>query len=269
MRYVPRKPREGINVSATHPLSEAATLIAGVTLLIVSLIVVVVFLVEIAILFISPETEAKLFGGFSPADLTVADSDTERVQRVQALLDRLSARWPESAYSFRVEIDESDQPNAFAFPGGLIVVTSALIEQAESENELAFVLAHELGHFHNRDHLRLLGRAAVLGIVFAMISGNNSGTGLSTGIADLTTRHFSRRQETRADEFGAGLVFAEYGHIGEAWRFFERVSGTHDGEKWLAYISTHPASERRVEHIKAYALERAWAGEGPATPLEW
>lgn len=269
MRYVPRSPREGINVSDTHPLSEAATLIAGLGLLFVLLTLLIVFLVEIAILFISPETEARLFSGISPPDLSAVEDDAGRQQRLQALLDRLASHWPDAPYAFRVEISESDEPNAFAFPGGLVIVTSALLDQASSENEVAFVLAHELGHFHNRDHLRLLGRTAVLGLVFAVMSGNTSGAGLSTRIADLTTRHFSRKQEKRADEFGVGLVFAEYGHIAEAWRFFERVTDADKGARWLAYISTHPASESRIEQVKAFALERGWAGEGPTTQLDW
>ena len=173
MRYVPKRPREGINVSDVHPLAEAGTLIAGLTLIFALIAVVLVFIVEIALYFVPAEREAKLFANWLPEDLlTVAPSD-DRLYETQLLVDRLAAHWADKPYTFRVEVATSDDANAMALPGGLIIVTQGLLDAVSSENELAFVLGHELGHFKNRDHLRALGRGAVLTVFFAAITGGD------------------------------------------------------------------------------------------------
>lgn len=269
MRYVAKQPREGINVSKTHPLVEAGTLIVGLSLIFVTIVVLLIFLIELSLQFISPEKEAELFANWHPEDIvSVADDDVRR-QGTQALVDRLAAHWPESPYTFRVVIDESTLANAVAMPGGLIVVTAGLLDQVESENELAFVLSHELGHFRNRDHLRALGRGVVIVLVFAVIVGND-GAGIGVTAADITLRGFSRRQESEADAFGLGIVSAEYGHVNQASRLFERWQHEDESDlQLIGYLSTHPDTGKRIRVIGDLAEENRWSGEGEITPLVW
>ena len=269
MKYVARQPREGINVSKTHPLVEAGTLIVGLTAILVIVVVALIFMIEIALRFVSAEDEARLFAGWLPEDIATVSPADERLNETQRLLERLARHWPESPYEFRIEIDDSEIANAMALPGGLIVVTQGLLDEVESENELAFVLGHELGHFRNRDHLRALGRGVVLSLVFVAITGGDvAGIGLMA--ADVTLRGFSRRQETRADEFGLQLVNAEYGHVDQSWRLFERWN-TEDGafDEFVNYLSTHPDSGERIVDMKEHARSRGWPLEGERTPLNW
>ena len=270
MKFIPRRPREGINVSDTHPLAEAGLLIAALTAIFVGIALVLIFLVEIVLRFVSPETEAQLFSSWTPDDVIAVEADDDRIHDTAALLDRLVAHWPDTPYSYRIEVSQSDVPNALAFPGGLIVVTSALLDRVETENELAFVLGHELGHFRNRDHIRALGRGVLLGIVFGAVLGGDGGANFGLTVADLTALRFSREQETDADEFGLSLLYADYGHVGESWRFFERL--VEDGKEpsgLATYLSTHPATDERIAEIREYAEARGWPIEGPATSLSW
>lgn len=268
MRFIARKPREGINVSDTHPLEEAGILIVALTALFAMIALALIFLVEIVLVFVSPESEARLFSSWTPDDLIAIESDDGRLQETRALLDRLAAQLADSQYDYRLEISRSDLPNAMAFPGGLVIVTSALLDSAETENELAFVLAHELGHFHNRDHLRMLGRGLVLGIFFSAVLSGDGGGGLGVTIADLTSLGFSREQESGADEFGLQLVFGEYGHVADSWRFFERLDD--DGSlqyELLSYVSTHPSPDNRIQEIKDFAKAQGWPLSGPTKRL--
>ncbi len=269
MRFVAKQPREGINVSKTHPLVEAGTLVLGLTAILVIVVVALIFVIEVALRFVSVEQEAELFEGWLPEDLVTVSPADERLQETQLLVDRLVRHWPESPYRFRVEIDDSEIANAMALPGGLIIVTQGLLEQVESENELAFVLGHELGHFRNRDHLRALGRGVVLSVFFAAMTGGDV-AGIGVMAADLTLRGFSRRQETRADEFGLTVVNAEYGHVDEAWRLFERWN-TEDSslDDFVSYLSTHPDSGERVVDIKNHARNEGWSLQGDITELDW
>ena len=270
MRFVPRKPREGINVSTTHPLAEAGTLVLGLSLLFVAIVLTLVFIVELVLLYVSAETETELFSNWTPGDLVSIVADDERLIETRKLAARLAHHWPDSPYTFRLEISDSEVPNAMAFPGGLIIVTTALLDRVESENELAFVLGHELGHFRNRDHIRMLGRTVILSIFFAAVTANEGGVSLGINIADLTLRGFNRDQESDADDFGLEIVYAEYGHVNESWRFFDRIIDDDRSISGLAtYIATHPSAGDRIDDLKLRAQMRGWPLTGVLRNLAW
>lgn len=268
MKYVPREPEEGINVSKTHPLVEAGALVTGVGLMFLAAILVLVFLLEFVLFFVSPELEAKLFARFSPADLVVADSEHRRLDEARDLLRRLDSHLPDTGYEFRLEVERNDELNAMAFPGGLIVVTSALLDAVASENELAFVLGHELGHYENRDQLRRLGRGALFGIVFSALGIGEGGADIGLTLAQLAELQFSQEQESDADKVGLALVYKEYGHVADAARFFERIREQETvARRLLSYASTHPAPGTRIRDLDDLALEKGWPREGPTVSL--
>lgn len=279
MRYVRRQPREDVNVSKEHPLVEAGTLLVGLGLLFATIAVAIVFLVDVVLLLVSPEREAAVFASWRPTELVAADAGTvdtpdERQSSVEALTARLAAHWQDAPYRFRTEIIESDEPNAFALPGGLILLTSGLLDQVDSENALAFVIAHELGHYKHRDHLRALGRGALLGLLLAAIGAQDGGAYLGQTATGLTMRGFSRGQETAADEFGLGIVQREYGHVAGASRFFEQI-GRHDLEDdrnvghLLSYLATHPAPDDRIDRLADLARSQGWPVTGEPIALGW
>ena len=270
MRFVSKRPREGINVSDVHPLAEAATLIAGLSAIFVMIALAIVFFVELALFYISVDVEEKIFSGWIPDGLVSVTDDDVRTEDAQRLLDRLARHWPESPYTFRMELMESKVPNAMAIPGGLIVVTTGLLDSVESENELAFVIGHEIGHFRNRDHIRQLSRVAAFGLLWTAMRSSEGGGTLGITVADLTLRGFSREQESDADSFGLHLVYSEYGHVNESWRFFDRMDQeAHSSDELLVYASTHPVPGERIEDLRFLARANGWPLKGSLTPLTW
>lgn len=269
MRYVAKKPRDGINVSDTHPLVEASTLIVGLAGIFLLIVLLLIFLVEVALYFVPVDKEARLFADWLPEDLVTVSPADERLNETQLLVDRLAEHWVDAPYDFRVEIDNSEVVNAMALPGGLIIVTEGLLDEVGSENELAFVLGHELGHFRNRDHLRALGRGIVLSLFFTVATGSDvSGVGIK--VTDIALRGFSREQEENADEFGLSVVYAEYGHVAEAWRLFQRWDD--NGRSLLdisSYVATHPKPGDRVDELRTLATRNGWPTEGGIAPLGW
>lgn len=268
MQYVPRKPRDDVNVSDTHPLVEASTLVLGLGAIVVAIILSLVMLVDISLRFVSPDDEVKLFKSWSEDDFNAIEPDPRSVG-VQALLVRLSRHWPDSPYSYRVAVRKSTVPNALALPGGNIVLTSALMDSVESENELAFILGHELGHFHNRDHLRSLGRVAVFGLVLAVVGVGSIDADFGASIADVSLRNFSRGQESDADEFALDIVQGEYGHVNGATGFFKRLLTYDRPLKVASYLSTHPAAEHRIAELEEIAERKHYAMNGDLAALEW
>lgn len=262
-RYVPRQPDEHVNVSDTHPLAEAGLLFGALGAFFVAVTVVIVFLVDILVPLISVEREIDWLSRLRADGLIEIAASDPRSDELQALLDGLLTGWPDAGYDFRTAIADEQSPNALALPGGLIVVTSGLLDQIESENELAFVLGHELGHFNNRDHLRQLGRAALLGLMYSTMRSSGS---IGFNLSDLTLRGFNRDQESDADAFGLQLTQARYGHVNQSWAFFERLGTAEDGPGVVDYLATHPRADDRVARIRQLARDNRWPLRGELTP---
>jgi Zn-dependent protease with chaperone function len=273
VRFVERAPadEENVNVTAVHPLREAAWL-GGVLLCALLLVFGVLTLgVEAAVERIPADVEARVFGRLVSEVELEAAAEPPRAPAARALLERLAARWPDAPYDFRLGVLDEDAPNAMAVPGGVILVTRGLLEKVESENELAFVLAHELGHFRNRDHLRRLGRGMVLLMLvttLTMGAVETSGPGLMQTVDQVAGRTLDRSQEIAADGFALELVHAEFGHVGGSEAFFERL--VKDGsslDRFAAYLSTHPAPKERLARLQAMATARGWSAAEPLVPF--
>jgi Zn-dependent protease with chaperone function len=140
-------------------------------------------------------------------------------------------------------------PNAFALPGGDIVVTDALLELlADEPDAVLTVLGHELGHVEHRHGLRLMLRAGAIGVVASVIVGDFS-TLLAAAPAVLASNAYSRDNEREADFYGRTLARAGGVDTARMAVFFERVAKKHavvDNNAMAIAISSHPADEERV-----------------------
>ena len=271
MEYEGRLPKEGINTSSEHPLRELALLLGGFVAVAVAVTLLAALLVDRLVPLLPPDLEVRLFASWlSHAVLAEEDADPRRAG-VQALLERMAGHWSGHPYDFRVGVIPDAETNAFALPGGWIFVTSGLLDRAASENELALVLGHELGHYHARDHLRGLGRGVALTAVLAALGSDVAGSLASLGV-ELTARRFGRDQERAADAFGLALLHAEYGHVAGADALFARMAASEDAGgtgRFAAYLSTHPLHAQRVDALRAHAQAQGWSGDGALRPLVW
>ena len=247
MKYTPKHLETNHNVSNTHPLAEMTWLLGGVVLLLSLAFLLLSWLADWLIEHTSIETEIRIS---QQLEFKLEDSHPALQQRFDRLLAHLPADSPLHRYSFRIFlVKEKGTVNAMALPGGIILVYSGLIELVESENELAMVLAHELGHFNHRDHLRSLGRGLSLTLLSALLFGEQSGVTELISTLFLTAQaNYSREQEAKADEFALGLLVQRYGHAGGATDFFARMAqqdpNRHD------FLASHPASSKRIKAIK-------------------
>jgi predicted Zn-dependent protease len=144
--------------------------------------------------------------------------------------------------------------NAFALPGGTIVITDAMVNAAKSQDEVAAVLAHEIGHVERRHALRHLLQDSAVAVVVATVT--SDAASLSVAVAGLPTllaqAKYSRDFESEADDFAFALL-KQQGRSPEAFAtFMERLAGE-DGEKGekLDFLSTHPMTAERVQRARA------------------
>ncbi|HXV37176.1 MAG TPA: M48 family metallopeptidase [Myxococcota bacterium] len=160
----------------------------------------------------------------------------------------LASRLAGDAHSIRsIDVLNVDMPNAFAFPGGNLILTRGLIEDAQSSDEVAGVLAHEIAHVLERHVMTRIVRGALLSALWAASVGDFSGLMAidPTTAFEIATLQFSREEELEADR-GAVEMLARAGIRPDAFAgFFERLSEEEAGlPEWL---STHPASAGRAE----------------------
>ncbi|USO01845.1 MAG: M48 family metallopeptidase [Alphaproteobacteria bacterium] len=151
-------------------------------------------------------------------------------------------------YDYKVYVVKDDEANAFAAPGGNIIVTDSLMKEINNEDVLLFVLCHELGHFQNRDHLKQYGRNLVLTQVVKWIFG--AGIGALVARSALIYRHdYSRQEEYAADRWGAYLLYKTKKNLNGALQFMEWASHVDETPLWQEFFSTHPSSHNRTKRI--------------------
>ena len=263
MKFTPRHPNTNVNVSPTHPLKEFAILAGGLLAIAVVFYLGLGLAVDLVVPRLSVELENKIAGAFS-GRLAGMHTDSKPARALQALVDRLQEGCAPLPYTITVHVKTSDAINAAALPGGHVVVFSGLLEKMHSENELAFVLAHELGHYAHRDHLRGLGRALVLmAASTALLGSDNSLSNVIGQGMTLTELSFSRKQESRADEFALETLACHYGHAAGATAFFDAIPQESDPGRYGHYFASHPENRRRIARLNELIRQRGYAKNEP------
>lgn len=162
------------------------------------------------------------------------------------------------AYEFHLLNDESI--NAFALPGGIIVVHSGLILAATSSEEVLGVLAHEIAHVSERHALRGLIGAAGTTLILQALAGDAGGLVAAAADLgnDLLDLRYSRDLEREADAVGFSYLIDSGIDPSGMVSFFEKLRAEEErlgldakGVSALPFLSTHPASERRIERLGA------------------
>lgn len=256
MKFVQRsldESKENSSGGGTRAQTRELVVLIGLTLLtFAGLFVAVSWITDTVVSRLSPQREAKIFAFYGDAlteEAKIPDDLTRKWEKAQSLLQDLSGTPELSGLTFKLGYLASDEPNAFAVPGGMVVLTRGLLRGVESDIGLAFVLAHELGHFANRDHLRGLGRQLGFKLTLALLFGTNDG--FTGNASDLLLLRHSRAREAAADDFAMTLLQEQFETIEGAGELFKLLQAKSTLPEWAYMFTTHPGNLERLKKIAA------------------
>jgi hypothetical protein len=189
--------------------------------------------------------------------------EDEAVNNYIRNLAQVIGRGSDVTVPLKVKVLRTEEINAFALPGGFLYVNSGLIQKAESESELAGVMAHEIAHVAARHSARLMKRATIAGIIYQaaqvaalIFTGGVASIGvyyaLQYGfyglglVLSLTLLGVSREYEAEADQLGAQYLWkAGYDPRGFV-SFFDKMASEKGYVKSISFFRTHPAFYDRI-----------------------
>lgn len=191
--------------------------------------------------------------------------DPELLAAVEGLVARLAAVPPASPYVFRVDVVDDSLVNAFAAPGGRIVVFRGLLARTTSPEELAGVLAHEMEHVTRRHGTRAVLREIPVRVFLTLMGGDVMGAReAANAVGTLGVLRYSRGDEAEADAGGLRrLAAAGMDPRGMVRAFQMLATEAPDVPRALEYLSTHPPTAERIERLEGLAAELG----APAAPL--
>lgn len=214
-----------------------------------------------------PEQEVEQMGAQAWQQMraeTPASSNSAYQRRAEAVADKVLRAAGENPSAWEVTVFASDQVNAFALPGGKIGVYEGMMKLADSDAELATVIAHEVAH-NRAAHAaeRVNSQAAsqlavdVASTALGAVGWGDPGmlaTVLGAGAQYGVILPYSRNQELEADRLGLAFM-AKAGYDPETALGFWRKMSSQGGAQPPTFLSTHPGHDKRMEQLHSLMPE--------------
>jgi len=170
---------------------------------------------------------------------------------------RLAAHAPGERYPYQYKCVNSGEINAFALPGGFIYINRGVIEAADTEAQLAGVMAHETSHVALRHGTNQASKAYVAQVPLALLGGALGSNSVGAVLAQLGAGFalnsvflkYSRTDETQADVLGTQILY-DSGYDPRAMaQFFEKIQAESKGRNQPEWFASHPSPDHRIERV--------------------
>ena len=194
------------------------------------------------------------------SDLPAAGAASQRY--VQCITQAIVAELPaeQQQINWQAKVFESEQPNAFALPGGYMGVNSGMLNVAVNQDQLASVIGHEIGHVLARhaNERASTKSATQMGLsILASTSGMQTPGGQQLmGVLGMGAEYgiilpFSRKHESEADIIGLELMARAGFDPRESTALWDNMRKASSGGQPPAWMSTHPSHDQRIDELSA------------------
>ncbi len=259
MKYSAKLPKEGINTPKENFLLSFFKLIISLFLSIIVFYIIITIIINTTINYLPSSYEKKLVH-FIRDHMSIKKYEQDRY--LQSVLNKMQ-KCSKIPYKVKIYKEEKDEINAFALPSGEILITSALLSKMKNENELAFVIGHELGHLKHKDNFKDFTKTLIFSTISLFLGDEYRQILFST--LNITKSRYSQSQELSADQFGIDDVACAYGGVNGVDQFFKNMKKK---DKWRYILSDHPDFQKRIKEMKLHILTKKFNTKNTLFPIK-
>jgi len=190
---------------------------------------------------------------------------------INIIKERLLNNITDNPYDVEIYVIDSSMVNAVAFPGGLIIVYSGLLKTSENPEQVASVIAHELGHVVNRDAMNALIVKFSIYMITSIINRGDQKM-IENIIKNLVNNTYSREIEKRTDIFACDLLIKsdiDPIHFSNFFKIIKEKQSTILDDSIFKYIGTHPDIDSRIEYAKQRSQEDFKGKKEKKIDIDW
>lgn len=250
---------DNVNITETNPLKDLVQIMLNILLFVVSIYSFIFITSGIILKTLSAEQQVAIENFISPSvcPTNVVVLSAEENQRLSSIKNRIlkvDSKFPKTS-NLNINVIKEKQLNALCYPNGNIYITSALYKELKSDEEFAFVIAHEMAHYKYKDHLlnlrRNIANGAVL-ILVAFANPNNKDIGtLIEGSLNVTELKFSRGVEEKADKYAINIMNKLYGNARAGVYVMTTLKDKNSFD--IEFLSSHPNLDKRIKYIQKFS----------------
>jgi beta-barrel assembly-enhancing protease len=222
-------------------------------LIVVAYFVFIQFIPFIGLKLISPEKERDLGKQMFAAFVKEENKDIEKTADAQTFANTLQLS---KKYPIKVTVIDNDKTvNAFAMPGGYVVIYTGLLNKMRSKEELTALLGHEVSHINQRHSLRAMLRSLASSLLFSVVISDFSGVSalILENVNTLRSLSYSRSLETEADTEGMNIMMQNNVDVNGMKHLLETLQkAAGDMPSQLSFLSTHPLTRKRIENVQQF-----------------
>lgn len=250
-----------VNVTQKNPLKELGKLLVGILIIIAALYVFVYVGSGVILNNLSFEDQVKLEKMLSsnskPNSAEISEEQQGQLLAVRDKILSVDENYPKTS-ELNMFVINNKAINAMCYVDGTIHITKGLYDLMESEEELAFIIAHEMGHYKHRDHMHLLRHSLssqIISYAIAFLSSDSKQFApLISGSINAANLKYSRTAEFKADRYATEMSNAIYGHANGGIDVMNRFLDLEKSPLNIPdFLSTHPNTKARIARIKKYS----------------
>jgi Zn-dependent protease with chaperone function len=207
----------------------------------------------IALKFISVNQEKILGEEFYKSFISESEIDSTSTFIIQKFSDKLKLS---RQYPIKITVAKDKVVNAFALPGGHLVVYSGIIKQMEKPEELVALLSHESSHVNKRHSLKSILSRLTMSLTISLITSDINGLSRSliSNAYMLKALSYSRTLEKEADNEGMQLmVNNNINPVGMKWLMQDLRKMNKEVPADISFLSTHPLTDKRIENADQFS----------------
>ncbi|MEO7174246.1 MAG: M48 family metallopeptidase [Saprospiraceae bacterium] len=189
---------------------------------------------------------------------------------LDSLVSRICTANDIARENIKIHVIEKDDVNAFAFPGGHLIIYTGLILSAENEAELCGVICHEMAHIERNHVMKKMVKELGLSVLISMTSGNSGSELPRKAVSMLSSSAFDRKLEHEADQFAVDyLIKAQIPTEPFAEFLYKLAEKDNAINGYLSWIGTHPEPKERAEFILDYGKGKPEKAESILSKGNW